>query len=143
MDSENKLPPHNQEAEQSVLGAVLIDPSAISIISEILKSRYFYFRENLLVYEGMLSLYRENQPIDILTLANELKKQKTLKDTGGKAYFSQLVDSVPTSANIEHYAKVVREAALKRQVISVGSELVRSSFSDDGDVNEMLAKAET
>ena len=143
MDSENKLPPHNQEAEQSVLGAVLIDPSAISIISEILKSRYFYFRENQLVYEGMLSLYRENQPIDILTLANELKKQKTLKDTGGKAYFSQLVDSVPTSANIEHYAKVVREAALKRQVISVGSELVRNSFNDEGDVNELLSKAET
>lgn len=143
MDAENKLPPHNQEAEQSVLGAVLIDPSSISIISEILKSRHFYFRENQLIYDGMLSLYRENQPIDILTLANELKKQKTLKDTGGKAYFSQLVDGVPTSANIEHYAKVVREAALKRQVISVGSELVRSSFNDDGDVNEMLAKAET
>lgn len=138
----NQLPPHNQEAEQSVLGAILIDPSSVSIVSEILKPKHFYFRENQLIYEGMLALYRENQPIDILTLANELKKEKTLKDSGGKAYFSQLIDSVPTSANIEHYAKVVREASLKRQVISVGSELVRNSFNDEGDVNELLSKAE-
>src|SRR3989344_1521903 len=104
-----ELPPHNREAEQSVLGSVLIDSSAISLISEFLRSEFFYFTENRLVYESMLSLYQQNKPIDVLTLADELKKNKGYKEAGGKAYFSELLEIVPTSANIEQYARVVKE----------------------------------
>ena len=113
----NKLPPHNQEAEQSVLGAILIDPSSISLVSEFLKESSFYFRENASIYEAMLSLFQDDKPIDILTLSSELKKKKAYKKIGGKSYLSLLLETVPTSANIEHYARVVKESVIKRQII--------------------------
>ncbi len=141
-ETQNKLPPHNQEAEQSVLGAILIDSSSIALVSELLKPEHFYFKENQLVYQAMLALFQENKPIDILTLSSELKKQKSYKESGGKTYLSQLVDIVPTSANIEHYARVVKESAIKRQMISLGSELVRKAFSEEGEVGELLNSAE-
>jgi len=137
-----ELPPHNREAEQSVLGSVLIDSSAISLISEFLRSEFFYFTENRLVYESMLSLYQQNKPIDVLTLADELKKNKGYKEAGGKAYFSELLEIVPTSANIEQYARVVKEQAIKRSLISLGSDMVRKAFADEGQVNDILETVE-
>lgn len=143
MANDNKqIPPHNSEAEQSVLGAVLIDPASISIISESLYPVHFYYKENQLVYEAMLVMFTQNEPIDILTLSNELKKQKAFKDVGGKAYLSQLLESVPTSANIEQYAKVVKDSAVKRSLITLGSELVRQAFNDEGSLTDMLNLAE-
>jgi replicative DNA helicase len=142
-DADNKqTPPHNSEAEQSVLGAILIDPESISLASQILHSKHFYFRENQLIFEAMLSLFQNNEPIDILTLSAQLKKQKTFKEIGGKTYLSQLLDIVPTSANIEQYAKVVKDAAVKRNLISLGSDLVRQAFKDEGNVSELLNFAE-
>lgn len=144
MDQEvNKLPPHSDEAEQSVLGAILIDGSSVSLISGFLKPEHFYNKENGLIYEAMLSLYQAGDSIDILTLGNELKKKKIYKESGGKNYFSQLLDIVPTSANIEQYGRMVKETAIKREIISIGSDLVRKAFTDEGDVNDLLNKAET
>jgi replicative DNA helicase len=141
-DKNEQTPPHHQEAEQSVLGAILIDPSSISILSESLRPSHFYYKENQTIFEGMLALFHNNEPIDILTLINELKKQKKHKDMGGKAYLSELLEIVPTSANIEHYAKVVRDAAVKRSLISLGSELVRKGFNDEGRIEDLLNLAE-
>jgi len=141
-DKNQQTPPHHQEAEQSVLGAILIDPSSISILSESLRPAHFYYKENQIIFEGMLSLFQNNEPIDILTLINELKKQKKHKDMGGKTYLSELLEIVPTSANIEHYAKVVRDAAVRRSLISLGSDLVRKGFDDEGRIEELLNLAE-
>ena len=142
-DTDNKqTPPHDQEAEQSVLGAILIDPTSVSMASQTLNPKHFYYRENQLIFEAMLSLFQDNEPIDILTLANQLKKQKAFKDIGGKAYLSQLVEIVPTSANIEQYAKVVKDSAVKRSLISLGSDLVRQAFKEEGGVNDLLNIAE-
>ena len=125
-----------------MLGAVLIDPSSVSIASQTLSPKHFYYRENQLIFEAMLSLFQANEPIDILTLANELKKQKAYKDIGGKSYLSQLVEIVPTSANIEQYAKVVKDSAVKRSLISLGSDLVRQAFKEEGGVADLLNIAE-
>lgn len=141
--TDNKqIPPHDREAEQSVLGAILIDPSSISNASQHLQPKHFYYRENQLIFEAMLSLFQNNEPIDILTLSAQLKKQKAFKDMGGKTYLSQLVEIVPTSANIEQYAKVVKDASVKRSLISLGSDLVRQAFREEGSVNELLNLAE-
>lgn len=141
-ETQKQTPPHNQEAEQSALGAVLIDPSSISIVSESLNSKHFYYRENQLIYEAMLALFQNNEPIDILTLSNELKKQKSFKDIGGKSYLSDLLEIVPTSANIEHYAKVVKDLSARRSLISLGSDLVRKAFSEEGSTDQLLNLAE-
>lgn len=138
-----KLPPSNQEAEQSVLGAILIDPSSIGLIAEFFKPSHFYFKENASIYTSMLSLFHDNRPIDILTLSNQLKKDKQFQEIGGKAYLSQLFEIVPTSANIEHYARVVKESYIKRQIISVGSELVRKAFAEEANIGELLNRAES
>lgn len=137
-----QTPPHNQEAEQSVLGAVLIDPASISIISETLLPKHFYYKENQLIYEAMLALFQANDPIDILTLSHELKKLNTFKQVGGKTYLAELLETVPTSANIEQYARVVRDSAVKRNLISLGSDLVRKAFNEEGSVQELLNLAE-
>jgi len=142
MDGSNKLPPHSIESEQSVLGSVLIDPSSISLVSEILKSIHFYDLKNRLVFDAMLGLFDKAKPIDLLTLEDQLKKQKQYTDAGGKEYITSLIDLVPTSANIEHYALIVRSAAIKREIISMGSRMVQRAFDEGGDVNELLNEAE-
>ncbi len=139
---DNQLPPHDQDAEQSVLGAILIDPTAISLVSETLKPVHFYSRENNYIYEAMLMLFQENRPIDILTLSDELKKQKHYKECGGKAYIAELLQIVPTSANIEHYSRLVRESAIKRALISLGSDLVRKALLEEGNIEELLNTVE-
>lgn len=141
-DTAKQTPPHDMDAEQSVLGAVLIDPNAISNIVELLKPRQFYYKENRLVFEAMQTLFAVNRPIDALTLADELKKKNNLKEIGGKTYLSQLLEGVPTSANIEHYARVVKDTAVKRDLITLGSELVKRAFSGEGEVSDLLNLAE-
>lgn len=142
-DFDNKqTPPHDREAEQSVLGAILIDPASISMASEGLHPKHFYYKENQLIFEAMLALFQNNEPIDILTLSAQLKKQKAFKDVGGRTYLSQLLEIVPTSANVEQYARVVKDAAVKRSLISLGSDLVRQAFKEEGNVGELLNLAE-
>lgn len=136
-----KVPPHNEEAEKSVLGAVLIDKNAMGIVFEILKPSDFYNGINGIVYSSMLSLYEGRKPIDVLTLASEFKKSRT----NGKvdvSYLSSLVDSVPTSANVEHYAKIIKENSTKRSLISLGGEIVQMGFSEDKEADELLDNAE-
>lgn len=137
-----QTPPQDREAEQSVLGAILIDPTSVSTASQYLQPKHFYYRENQLIFEAMLRLFQNSEPIDVLTLSAQLKKQKAFKDMGGKAYLSQLVEVVPTSANIEQYAKVVKDASVKRSLISLGSDLVRQAFHEEGSVNDLLNMAE-
>lgn len=138
-----KVPPHDIQAEKSVLGGVLIDSEAVSEVAEILQSKHFYYEENRLIYDSVLILFDKSKPIDVVTVAAQLKEQGTLKQVGGKPYLAELIDAVPTSAYVKQYAEIVKDCFLKRTLISVASQLVEKSFEEKGDVRELLNGAET
>lgn len=138
-----KIPPHDAHAEKSVLGGVLIDAGAIVEVAEILQARHFYFAENRYIFEAALVLFEKSKPIDIITVAAELKEQGTIKQSGGKEYLNELIDIVPTSAYVKQYAEIVKNCYLKRTLISVASKLVEQSFDETGDVRDILNGAET
>ncbi|MDP2649332.1 MAG: replicative DNA helicase [bacterium] len=135
-----KVPPHNEEAEQSVLGAILIDKNAINIVSEILSSKDFYDNKNEIIYECMVSLYEDRKPIDILTLSTELKKKKI--DKIDSSYIADLVNAVPTAANVEQYALIIKEASTKRSLITAGTKITEMAFTE-GNIKEIIDKAES
>src|SRR5438034_117093 len=124
-----KVPPHNEEAEISVLGAVLIDPEAINTASAVLKSSDFYNPTHGTIFEAMLSLYEERKPIDLVTLTSILKKRKKYSEVG-PGYLSQLINEVPTAANVEHYARLIKESATKRSLIHMSSVVSTLCFDD-------------
>lgn len=138
-----KTPPHDLEAEKSVLGAVLIDPSAISSVIEILRQEHFYAEEHQLIFSSMLSLFEHHQPVDIVTLKAQMKTEGKLKKIGGVSYLSELINIVPTSAYVEHYAFIVKSGYIKRQLITLGSRLVERSFDEKGDVKRLLDQMES
>jgi replicative DNA helicase len=137
-----KVPPHDLEAEKSVLGAILIDPSAINLVFEFLRPEHFYSPEHQLIFSAMLSQFEKQEPIDLITLRNELKKQGTLKKIGGAAYLSDLINTVPTAAYIEHYGHIVKDHHTKRRLIELSSKLVEQAFDEKGDAKKLLDHAE-
>ncbi len=137
-----KVPPHNEEAEQSVLGAILIDKDAISIVSEIIKPSDFYSDINGIIYNSMLSLYEARKPIDILTLTTQLKKNK-ISDKIDFSYLTSLLETVPTAANVEQYAQIIKENSTKRSMIAAGGQITEMGFMEDKEADELLDKAES
>lgn len=137
-----KIPPQNEEAEASVLGAILIDKDAVSTVSQIISANDFYNQINGIIYSAMLSLYEEGKPIDILTLTSQLKKNKIYNKVES-SYLVNLVNSVPTAANVEHYARLIKDISTKRSLIQIGSQIAEMGFSDDQEVGELLNKAES
>ena len=137
-----KVPPHNEEAEQSVLGAILIDKDAISIVSEVVKPSDFYSDINGIIYNSMLSLYEARKPIDILTLTTQLKKNK-ISDKIDFSYLTSLLETVPTAANVEEYAQIIKETSTKRSMIAAGGQITEMGFMEDKEADELLDKAES
>ncbi len=137
-----KVPPHNEEAEQSVLGAILIDKDAIATVSSIISPGDFYNPTNGMVFGTMLSLYEENKPIDILTLRTAIKKNKNIKRIE-PSYLTELINIVPTAANIEHYAIIIKDVATKRALIQAGSQIAEMGFADDKEIDSVLDRAES
>src|ERR1035437_1337148 len=138
----DRTPPRNEDAEQSVLGAVLIDKDSIGLVSQILTPEDFYNDINGIIFDAMLSLYEQRKPIDVVTLAQEFKKTRN-GDKVESSYLSELVNSVPTAANIENYAEMVKEASIKRNLIKVGTEIAEDSFKEKSEVGELVDKAES
>lgn len=134
--------PHNDTAEQNVLGAILIDKDAIVPVSGLLVSSDFYSELNSIIYEAMLALYEERKPIDLLTLSEAIKKTNKLKkiDT---AYLTNLAEVVVTAANVESYAQIVKENATKRNLIHAGSTVTELGYAEDKEVKEILDIAES
>ena len=122
-----KVPPSNQEAEESVLGAILIDKDAINVASEILQPADFYNATYQIIFEAMMTLYESRSPIDVVTLPSELKKKKNGKGIGSSV-LTDLVNAVPTAANVEHYARLIKDASTKRSLIQIGSEVTTLCF---------------
>lgn len=137
-----KILPHNDIAEQSVLGAIMIDKEAINLVSGGLKPEHFYSDLNSIIFSSMLSLAEERKPIDLLTLANQLKKQRN-GDKVTSSYLTELVDTVPTAANVEHYAEIVKNDALKRALIKIGGEIAEMGFNEEKETSEIINKAES
>lgn len=137
-----RIPPNNLEAEQSVLGSLMLDKDAIIKVADLLKVGDFYKDDNNLVYETMLELYEEREPIDVLSLANKLEEKGQLERVGGSGYLASLVNTVPSATNVVHYAKVVQKKALLRRLISMASDIVEMGYDESEDVQKVLDEAE-
>ena len=137
-----KVPPQNIEAETAVLASMLLDKEAIATSIEFLDKNSFYKEANKIIYEAIIKLYDENEAIDIVTLIEALKKKEKLDAAGGAAYISELTSSIPTAANVEHYAKIVREKFLLRTLINTATQIVTESFEPSSEVGELLDRAE-
>ncbi|MDD5603743.1 MAG: replicative DNA helicase [Eubacteriales bacterium] len=142
MNSLNRIPPQNVEAERSVLGSMLLDKEAIPVSTEILKSGDFYREDNREIFEAILELFDHGEPIDMITVSDQLKKRGTLDRTGGIAYLAELADSVPTTSNIKHYAGIVEEKSLLRKLIKASSDIVEMGYADSEEASDILEKAE-
>lgn len=140
--SSHKLPPQNLEAEQSVLGGILIENDAINKVLEILTPEDFYRDSHRKIFHALISLSVRDEPADLITLTNELRKMDQLDAAGGASYIASLIDSVPTAANIEYYAKIVKEKSILRQLIQTSTEIITESYQDRSDVESFLDEAE-
>jgi len=140
--SSHKLPPQNIEAEQSVVGGILIENDAINKVMEILTPDDFYRDAHRKIYHALINLSERDEPADLITLTNELRKIDQLDSVGGASYLTSLIDSVPTAANIEYYAKIVKEKAILRKLIQTSTEIITHSYEDRGDVEGFLDEAE-
>ena len=140
--SSHKLPPQHIEAEQSVLGGILIENEAINRVAEILDAEDFYRDAHRKIFNALINLSERDEPADLITLTNELRKIDQIDSIGGASYLASLIDSVPTAANIEYYAKIVKEKAILRKLIQTSTEIITQSYEDRGDVEGFLDEAE-
>ena len=138
----DRLPPHNYEAEQSVLGALLLDRDAVIKVAANLKPEHFYSTGNGQIYQAILDLYNRREPPDLITVAAELDNQGQLDDIGGEAYLASLMNGVFTSVHIEYYANMVEREATRRRLISAGTKIVGIGYQDDLDLKDAVDQAE-
>jgi replicative DNA helicase len=137
-----RLPPHNVEAEEAVLGSVLLDREVIGRVSGVLEARDFYRERNGLIYQSMLDLYDRHEPVDYLTLIDELDRTQRLDQTGGATYVAGLLSVVPTPIHAEHYAKIVADCAFMRRLISAGGKIATIGFQNQFEPETALEKSE-
>lgn len=137
-----KIPPQAPEAEVAVLGAILIEHEALLKALEILRGHYFYRGAHQKIFAACQDLFQRNEPVDLVTLGNDLSRRNELEEVGGASYLVSLVEAVPTAANVAYHARIVRDKALLRELITAGSEIVGESFADQEEVDEVLDRAE-
>ena len=141
--SAERVPPHSQEAEIAVLGAVMLEPKAMSSVATVLQHECFYRAEHQKLYEAFSNLFAKNQPIDVLSVKEELRKMGAADIAGNADLFMTLGGAVPSIANAEYYANIVREKFLLRSLISACSESLAEAYDDTSDADEILDRAET
>lgn len=142
MSEDFRIPPHDLVAEQSVLGAVFISPETMTFLADELVPDDFYKPANKIVFKTMLSLLEKGEPIDATTMVSALTNQGDISNIGGINYVVELVNSTPTSKNVEHYAKLVKEKATLRKVIAELLESLSSAYQGDISINEIIEKTE-
>ena len=140
--AEEKLPPHDIEAEEAVLGSLLIDPDAVLKVAVSLKAEDFFSETNRVIYHACLALYQRNEVINQITLAHELMRQDNLEQIGGAAFLSHLISNVPTSLHVEYYAQIVSNSALMRRLIAAAGQIGALGYEASPDVEASLNKAE-
>ncbi|WP_075983346.1 replicative DNA helicase [Bacillus massilinigeriensis] len=138
----DRLPPQNIEAEQAVLGAIFLDPQALTLASEILIPEDFYRAQHQKIFNVMLKLSDQGKAVDVVTVTAELASSDLLEDTGGVSYLSELAASVPTAANIEYYARIVEEKSLLRRLIRTATGIAQDGYTREDEVEVLLGEAE-
>ena len=142
MEDNTRIPPHSVEAEQSVLGSILLDKEAMISVSETLVPEDFYKEAHKVIYESMLKLYNSQSEIDLITLTDELRDQGYLDDIGGIAYITSLSTIVPTTSNIKYYINIVKEKSISRQLISAANDIINLGYDSSTKVEDVLENAE-
>ena len=138
----DKLVPHNLEAEQAVIGGLLIDPDAIIKTAPIVKSEDFYLEKHAWVFDAISSLHERREPIDFLSVISELERQNKLNDVGGPAYITALINSVPTVVHIEHYARLIERTSVQRKLISAAGQIAEMAYDGSEEIDALIDHAE-
>jgi replicative DNA helicase len=138
----DRLPPQNLEAEQAVLGAIFLEPSSLTLASEILLPEDFYRGAHQRIFDAMLKLNDKGEAVDLITVTEELAAAKVLEDIGGISYLSDLAGSAPTAANIGYYAKIVEEKSILRRLIRTATEIAQEGYNREDEVDSLLSEAE-
>jgi replicative DNA helicase len=138
----DKMVPHNIEAEQAVLGALLIDPDAIFRVNTFLRADDFYVERHRWLYDSILALHDRGEAVDFVTLCDELERREQLAELGGAAYITWLIDATPTALNVEHYGRIVERTSTLRRLIGAAGEIAALAYEDNDDVDEVVDRAE-
>lgn len=138
----DRVPPQNMEAEQAVIGAILIQPEALITAMERVRSEDFYSSSHGRIYEAMIELGENNQPVDLVTLTAHLQDQGLLEEIGGVSYLAKLANAVPTAANVDYYAQIVEEKSMLRRLIRTATNIVSDGYANAEDVGVLLSDAE-
>ncbi len=142
MEDVVRLPPNSEEAELSVLGAILIDNEAVLSVSEFLRPEHFYNSNYGKIYQSMMDLYEDRMPIDMVTVSEKLKEAKLLRKVGGKAFLAKLAGEVPTAANVESYGRIIKSLSAKRELISAAGRISEKAFDSTLPSDQLLDLAE-
>jgi replicative DNA helicase len=140
-DTELRTPPHSVEAEQAVLGGLMLDASAWDQVADVIGSVDFYRPDHRLIFDAIGNIAAQNRPVDVVTVSEQLERSGQLGDAGGLGYLGALARDTPTAANVRAYAEIVRERSLLRQLLSAGTEIAASVFSNDGETTSQLVEA--
>jgi replicative DNA helicase len=136
-----KIPPHNMEAEQSVLGSLLIDKNAILKVADVLMSADFYDPKHERIFAAILELWGNHQPVDVLSVTNFLKEKDFLKDIGGSSYLAELTNRIATASHVDHYAQIVKDNKARREAIKLAANMTEGAFDEDS-IEDFLDKME-
>jgi replicative DNA helicase len=142
MEDIGRIPPHSVESEQSILGSILLDKEAIITVTETIQPEDFYKEAHKIIYECMMKLNNKSEPIDLITLTEELKKQGHLEDVGGISYITSLSTIVPTTSNVKYYSDIVKEKSVLRKLIKVSNDILNLGYDSSTKVEDILEKAE-
>jgi replicative DNA helicase len=137
-----RIQPHNLEAERAVIGSMLLDKEAVIKCLEILKYNYFYAPNHQIIFRIINDLFNVNKPIDLITVSDSLRNLNLLDDIGGYVYLIDLTESIPSTANVEQYARIVEEKYIKRELIRISNEIIEMSYESNADISNLLDKAE-
>lgn len=137
-----RIPPNSLEAEQSVLGAMLLDKEAISAATEIISGEDFYREAHKEIFEAIVDIYDKGEPVDLITLTEKLKMRNTLDAVGGITYLTNLMDAVPTTHNVRYYAKIIEDKSLLRRLIRASNDIISKSYEGGEEVGEIIDSAE-
>ena len=138
----DKMVPHNVEAEQAVLGALLIDPDAVFKVNTFLRADDFYVERHRWLYDSIITLYDRGEAVDLVTLCDELERREQLAELGGAAYITSLINATPTALNVEHYGHIVERTSTLRRLIGAAGEIAALAYEDSENVDEVVDRAE-
>ncbi len=138
----DRVPPHNEEAEAATLGALLLDSDALAVVLKFLRPDDFYRTANRKIFQSIINLFTKGEVIDLITLTDELRHDGELESCGGPAYVTSLTSSVPTSANVEYYARIVQGTSIRRELLRIASEIVATAHDDTAESRVIIEEAE-